>query len=54
MRTSLVRSACAILLALATSVQAQQATTEFSIRYQQFTIPFELPENTTSPVSVVQ
>jgi hypothetical protein len=52
MRTSLVRSACAILLALATSVQAQQATTEVSIRYRQFTIPFELPENTTSPVSV--
>ena len=52
MRTSLVRSACAIVLALATAVQAQQATTEVSIRYRQFTIPFKLPENTISPVSV--
>ena len=52
MRISLVRSACGILLALATAVQAQQAATEVSIRYRQFTIPFELPETTTSPVSV--
>ena len=53
MKTSLARCACCILLATFTAAQAEQpASTAHTIRFRQFTIPFELQENITTSVTV--
>ncbi len=53
MKTSLATRACCILLAMFTASQAEQpAPTVHTIRFRQFTIPFELQEDVTPPVTV--
>jgi len=53
MKTSLATRACCILLATFTASQAEQpAPTVHTIRFRQFTIPFELQEDVTTPVTV--